>query len=269
MREMTVIKDPLTAIFLSLICPGLGHVYLNKKIQGQVYISVYLFLMMFLSLVLLFKVKVFPHIIILIVPFLLLFYFYVVFKSYQEAQTISRNVVQEVREKRVVLIVGIFIMVFFLNGPLIIQRLLSEHVVQIFHINSDSMLPTLNKKDFFLIHKNAYQFNSPQRGDIVVFIDPRSPQNYLIKRLVALGGEEVEIKEGKILINGQLVLIPGAENIIYLNRGFFGQQDQKIKIPPVHFFVLGDNSLKSNDSRFWGFLSGEYIVGKALKFLTY
>ena len=85
-------------------------------------------------------------------------------------------------------------------------------------------------------------FSRPRRGDIVVFIFPDDPKRDFIKRLIAFGGETVEIKDGGIFINGKLIEDPVINKIYYYNRGDYGQEGQVIKVPEGQVYVLGDNS---------------------------
>ena len=106
-------------------------------------------------------------------------------------------------------------------------------------------------------------FGKPQRGDIVVFVYPEDRTKDFIKRLIGVPGDQVEIKDGGIFINGQQVVDPRIKNIYYYNRGDYGQEGASITVPPGHYFMLGDNSGSSHDSRYWGFIEESDIVGKA------
>ena len=106
-------------------------------------------------------------------------------------------------------------------------------------------------------------FGHPQRGDIVVFVYPEDPKRDFIKRLIAVGGETVEIKDGDIYIDGKEITDEPIKSIYYYNRGDYGQAGVKIKVPENSFFVLGDNSSSSKDSRYWGFVPNELLIGRA------
>lgn len=146
---------------------------------------------------------------------------------------------------------------------------------QAFRIPSGSMRMTLLEGDHLIVNKLYYgakvPFTSyrlpgladPRRGDIIVFIYPENPKRDFIKRLIAVGGDTVEIKYGDIYINGQLVEDPVIKNIYYYNRGTYGDINKKVRVPDGYYFVLGDNSASSHDSRFWGFVAKDAIIGKA------
>ncbi len=146
---------------------------------------------------------------------------------------------------------------------------------QAFRIPSGSMRMTLLEGDRLLVNKLSYGallpftnrrlpgFSHPKRGDIVVFKYPEDPKRDFIKRLIAVGGETVEIKTGDIYINGQRIEDPVIKNIYYYNRGVYGDVNKKISVPLGFYFVLGDNSGSSHDSRYWGFVPQDDIIGKA------
>ncbi|MCB9757869.1 MAG: signal peptidase I [Candidatus Omnitrophica bacterium] len=147
--------------------------------------------------------------------------------------------------------------------------------IQAFRIPSGSMRNTLIEGDRLLVSKLSYGalvpfthyrlpgFSHPKRGDIVVFKYPEDPKRDFIKRLIAVGGETVEIKFGDIYINGKRVEDPVIKNTYYYNRGTYGDVNQKTIVPAGYYFVLGDNSGSSHDSRYWGFVPQEDIIGKA------
>ena len=152
-------------------------------------------------------------------------------------------------------------------------------VVQPFKIPTGSMRETLLEKDRILVNRFIYglripfttirlfKFNYPKRGDIIVFNYPEDTKRAFIKRLVAKDGDEVEIKDGKIYINSEEFKHPSIKNNYYYNRGDYGLIGQKVVIPKDSYYVLGDNSRSSKDSRFWGFVEDKYLIGKA--FLIY
>jgi signal peptidase I len=168
----------------------------------------------------------------------------------------------------------------------IIVLLIRAFVAQAYNIPSGSMKPTLLVGDFILVNKLVYRFSEPQRGDIVVFKYPIDPNIDFIKRIIALPGEEVEVRNNQVFINGKpLPLIEvgrgeenGVRKVIYeevLPEGIkhkvqfyedfpFSKRDfGPVVVPPNHYFVMGDNRDNSEDSRYWGFLPRENIVGKA------
>jgi len=146
---------------------------------------------------------------------------------------------------------------------------------QAFRIPSGSMRMTLIEGDKLLVNKLHYGpkvpftdwripgFREPQRGDVVVFIFPDDPKRDFIKRMIARGGETVEIRNGDVYVDNELVEDPVIKNIYYYNRGTYGSSGKSVTVPEGHYFVLGDNSASSHDSRFWGFVPQDNVIGKA------
>jgi signal peptidase I len=106
-------------------------------------------------------------------------------------------------------------------------------------------------------------FRKPQRGDVIVFVYPVDPTKDFIKRLIAVGGETVEIKDGTIYINGKEITDPRIKRTYYYNRGDYGAEGEVVHVPPGYVFVMGDNSGSSYDSRYWGFVPESNIIGRA------
>lgn len=148
----------------------------------------------------------------------------------------------------------------------ILAMIIRTFVVQAFRIPTGSMHPTLKVGDRILVNKFIYKFREPKRGEIIVFVYPEDPKKDYIKRLIALGGEKVLIKDGEIYINGQR--LEGSANItsrLYYSQGFYGTQE--VVVPEDSCFVLGDNTQNSKDSRYWGFVPRKNLIGQA--FLIY
>jgi len=138
-------------------------------------------------------------------------------------------------------------------------------VIQAFKIPTGSMQPTLMPKDRILVSKFAYRFKEPQTGDVVVFRYPLEPKRDFIKRLIAKPGETVKIEKGYIYIDGKKIESPPAiKQIYYYNRGDFGSGPEGTRVPADSYFVLGDNSAYSQDSRYWGFVPRKNLLGKAM-----
>lgn len=159
---------------------------------------------------------------------------------------------------------------------LLIALAVRSSVVQAFWVPSGSMLPTIQIGDHIFVNKLAYAVRLPligteimkvgdlQRGDVVVFISPTDPSTDLIKRVIAVPGDTVEIREKKVYVNGEK--IPDA-HAYFSDTSIMpgGQRDnmRPTKVPDGKFFVMGDNRDRSYDSRFWGFANIGDIKGKA------
>ncbi|MDP8263809.1 MAG: signal peptidase I [Candidatus Ancaeobacter aquaticus] len=162
----------------------------------------------------------------------------------------------------------------------IIAMFVRTFIVQAYKIPTGSMEPTLHGAksggDRILVNKFLYYFKKPERGDIIVFktkgILGLDQNKDYIKRLVGLPGDSVEIIDGHLYINGTPLVTPDTfRTNTYYNVGShsngFGKAGEKVLIPKDHYYVLGDNSANSRDSRYWGFVPENNIKGKA--FLTY
>ena len=136
-------------------------------------------------------------------------------------------------------------------------------IVAAFKIPTGSMRPTLMEGDKIFVNKFIYRFHEPARGDVIVFKYPENPKKDYVKRLIGFGGEELEIKDGKVWVDGQPLDRLPFTKVYYYNRGPYGGEGQKVKVPPNSLFALGDNSANSRDSREWGFVPRKNLVGKA------
>ena len=139
----------------------------------------------------------------------------------------------------------------------ILAWLIKSFVVQPFYIPSGSMEPTLYPGDRVLVNKFLYDFAQPEKSDVIVFLPPGTDDKDYIKRIVATEGEELEVKNGQVYVNGN------AKNEPYIinqyNAGNYGPK----RIPSDNVFVMGDNRPNSRDGREFGPLPAKRIVGKA------
>jgi signal peptidase I len=128
--------------------------------------------------------------------------------------------------------------------------------VQSFVVVGSSMEPSLEDGQRLLVNKVVYDLRQPQRGEIIVFHQPNGGNVDLIKRIIALPGDTVEIKDGAVYINGSAIDEP------YI-KAAPSYTMAKEEIPAGEYFVLGDNRNNSNDSHSWGELPEQNIIGKA------
>ena len=139
---------------------------------------------------------------------------------------------------------------------ILIAILINLFLAQPTRVHGQSMEPNLHTDQRLVVEKVSYRLHGPRRGDIVVFSMPQQSEELLIKRVIGLPGETVEIHDGKVYINGTLLDEP---YLTQETRGRFGP----IVIPPLHVFVLGDNRSFSNDSRAFDAVPIENILGRA------
>ena len=163
---------------------------------------------------------------------------------------------------------------------LLLALFIRSFFVQAFKIPSGSMIPTLLVGDHILVNRFVYgfripftrikflEFQEPERGDVIVFKYPEDPKKDFIKRVIAVEGETVEIRDKKIYINNQLMEDHyGVHRDSYtIPKGLNNPRDNygPIQIPADSFFVMGDNRDSSHDSRYWGFVGQKAVEGKAL-----
>jgi signal peptidase I len=160
---------------------------------------------------------------------------------------------------------------------ILIALFIRTFVVQAFKIPSSSMEPTLLVGDYILVNKFIYgfripytnmkffQFEKPQRGDVCVFIFPLDPSKDFIKRVIGTEGEKVQIIDGNIYINNGQIEDPWGHFAKKELREYFQTAENfgPIVVPKDSLFVLGDNRDNSQDSRFWGFVHLNAVLGKA------
>jgi len=138
----------------------------------------------------------------------------------------------------------------------VIAILINLFLAQATRVYGQSMEPNLHTDQRLVIEKISYRFHGPRRGDIVVLKLPDHSDELLIKRVIALPGERIEIRDGNVYIDGALLDEP------YLDQRTPGTMASQV-IPPLHVFVLGDNRMASNDSRAFGPVPLDDILGKA------
>jgi signal peptidase I len=153
-------------------------------------------------------------------------------------------------------------------------------VVQNFKVEGTSMEPTLHNNQFLIINKVTYAridgtpverllptapeiagsprflFGDPERGDIIVFRFPAQPDKDFIKRIIGVPGDLIEVKAGRVYLNGQL------QDEQYIKDGASYDRQAQV-VPQGQYFVLGDNRPNSSDSHVWGFVPADNLVGKA------
>lgn len=182
-------------------------------------------------------------------------------------------------------------------APLLIAMTLRWALFEPYVIPSGSMIPTLLVHDHILVNKWAYglrlpfsenwlvRWKNPQKGEIVVFKYPVDKETFFVKRIVATGGDVIEVKRGTLIINNQVIdrvesaPVPTVEDFEDFNyylenlnsKSFISRSSKDLSsdefgpetVPAGHFFVVGDNRDQSSDSRVWGFVPEENLMGKA------
>lgn len=253
-------KDAWLAALLSRIEPGLGHLYIGKTAIG--------FTLMFISVIALVYFQLIYLVILTIISPLVAYHAYM-------AAPIRREY-----SRKPIVKFTIFTYIVPIIFPFILGLFIRTHIAEPRWIPSGSMQPALNgtvnqwEADKVTVDKIGYKFNNPKRGDIVVFspteaLRKEQFQNAFIKRIVGLPGEKVELKKGKVYINDK----PLEEN--YVASGQLTSTEvctsaptqpylsSSVTIPPNSYLVLGDNRESAYDSRCWGVVPKDNIIGKA------
>ena len=136
-------------------------------------------------------------------------------------------------------------------------------VLQPHKIKGDSMQPNYPDGEFLLTDKVSYRFGEAKRGDVIVFEAPGIPEEEYIKRIIALPGESVSIKNGGVYINDKKLQENYLNQSLITSSGVFAEETKELTVPKDNYFVLGDNRPASSDSRTWGFVAKEKINGRA------
>ncbi|AOH47293.1 MAG: signal peptidase I [Centipeda sp. (in: firmicutes)] len=132
-------------------------------------------------------------------------------------------------------------------------------IVELYVVDGPSMRPTLESEERLVVNKFIYRFRPPEKGEVLVFQYPRDPSRDFIKRVIATPGDTIEIREGRVLVNDQLLT---EDYILEKTRSEY----PKSTVPEGRVFVMGDNRNNSEDSRFAdvGFVPYDLIKGKAM-----
>jgi signal peptidase I len=139
----------------------------------------------------------------------------------------------------------------------LIALLIHVFLAQATRVYGQSMQPNLHTNERLVVEKLSYHFHGPRRGDVVVLHDPSGSSELLIKRVVGLPGERVTVADGRVFIDG-----------IQLDEPYLNQETQSAGrswlVPPLQVFVMGDNRQASRDSRSFGPVPRDEIIGRAL-----
>ncbi len=133
-------------------------------------------------------------------------------------------------------------------------------VAQPFIVSGESMVPTFQNGQYLIVDEFSYHFEQPHRGDVIVFRYPRDTSQFFIKRIIGLPGETVHISETGVTIDKKDNSVLTIPDSYVANHGNGG--DQTYTVPDGDYFVMGDNRPESSDSRVWGYLPKNDIVGR-------
>ncbi len=136
-------------------------------------------------------------------------------------------------------------------------------VAQFHKVSGSSMFPTYHNGDFLITEKVTYRFGEPKRGDVIVLKNPRDESQDFIKRIIALPGDTIKISNDSVFVNGKQIIENYLPSDTPTHAGAFLTEDGEIKAGPNQYFVLGDNRNHSSDSREWGSITKQEIIGRA------
>lgn len=143
---------------------------------------------------------------------------------------------------------------------LIVVLVIRTFLFQPFFVEGASMHPNFKNGDYLIVDELTYRFREPQRGEVIVFRPPQAIKDYYIKRIIGLPGETVKIKDGQVIIYNQEYpdgfVLKEPYLLDYKTPGDF-----EVTLESGQYFVLGDNRYASYDSRSWGALSKDKIIG--------
>lgn len=241
-------KDAWLAVYLSSFIPGIGHGYLKKWLSGLAFFVLFLMLIVLSEL----NIEFISPATKFLQVALTLFCFYHVYNS--------APVRRESSDKTILLFIASCLLIsnIFVNS---MSFIFGKFLLEARYIPASSMLPTLAIGDRLIINKIIYRLRSPQRGEIIVFspTDTLLERNFnsdFIKRIIGVPGDKIEVAEGQIYVNGQIL----QEAYILEKPDYnFGPAI----VPPDSYFVLGDNRNISFDSHYWGFVPRQNIIGQA------
>ncbi len=130
-------------------------------------------------------------------------------------------------------------------------------VIQPFNVEGASMQPTFLSGEYLIVDEISYRLQEPQRGEVVVFRYPKDPSEFYIKRIIALPGETVAMKQGIVYVNGDKL------EELYIPNGSFGEwTSDPLTLKDKEYYLLGDNRTNSLDSRYFGPVDRKFIVGR-------
>jgi signal peptidase I len=256
--ERKLNKDPWLALFLSDLIPGIGHLYLMRWLGGFLFIIIAVFLIVETNQHPLLRVGLWAA-----------FSTFVCYHAY-----IMTPPHRQVSHKVLLII---FVAIFCSHSMSCYKFIFEEYIAKSFVMQTDtrfthilspnvsgtSMKPTLIPGDRLLVRRSKKYI--PKRGDIIAFKSLQKPDVSYIKRIAALPGETLEIKDEILYINGQKVQQPALQNIKYPSRDYIGKEGKPYKVPENQIFVIGDNSANSYDSRDFGAIHLSDVIGKAYK----
>ena len=133
-----------------------------------------------------------------------------------------------------------------------------------FEVSGESMYPNFKNKEYVLTNIITLRFGKPKLGDVVVFKAPKDQEKDFIKRVIGIAGDSVLVKDGSVYLNNKLLNESAyLQNTVKTSGGSFLHDGETVTVPVQSYFVMGDNRPYSSDSREWGFVPQENIIGES------
>jgi len=145
---------------------------------------------------------------------------------------------------------------------LIIALPIRFFIAEPFIVSGASMDPTFASGQFLIVDRLSYHFESPQRGDVIIFEYPNNPSIYYIKRIIGLPGETVNIADGEVTITNANNPKGLKLDQSYIDPAHASHDTFTTTLTDTQYFVMGDNRAQSSDSRVWGPLDQKFIIGR-------
>ena len=252
-------RRPWVAFLLSCFTPGLGQVYNGQWKKAMVLWIVGSLIVLgppFLGMYQTF------YGFVLWIAVLIGFFIFVLFDARKSAIQLKEMIPRPYNQWYVYL--ALCLTNLFLIQPLF-SFLVRNHF-RAYRIPASSMEPALIVGDHFIATMGYYKSERPKRGDVIVFQNPKEPSKELVRRVIGLEGEKVQIIQDKIYVNDKLTNDPWGsfERRDLSGRLSFLESFGPVRVPIGSLFVLGDNRHNSQDSRFWGLVDLNKVRGKAL-----
>lgn len=137
-------------------------------------------------------------------------------------------------------------------------------IAQPHKVSGASMDPNFKNGQYIITDKLTYRFHEPKRGEVVVFKNPKDISQDFIKRIIGIPSDRVEVLGGSIFINGKKLNEPFLAEGISTRSGFFLKEGEEVIVEKDNYIVLGDNRSNSSDSREWGFIEKNEIIGRVI-----
>jgi signal peptidase I len=280
-HSLPATRKPWIAATLALFCTGLGHWYCGRIVRG---VALLLASLVFVPAAALAAWSSSPNVILASMGLAVAAYMAVLLFAVVDAWRLAARIGENytLRDYNHGLVYGALILIG-VTYPWGAAYIVRDRLLEAFLIPSASMAPTILPGDRVLVNKLEYRLREPHRFDVVVFRVPDNSGQRFIKRLIGLPGDQVEVKAGRVLINGQelpqqaapLPPPPGASGEVRwethdgrIHRLLAGDGDAAADLPPQTvpphaYFVLGDNRDRSHDSRHFSFVPAADLVGEA------